>query len=100
MSLFKGITKCRGWQHPRVTNKLVCYTTITKHLKRLLQKIGEDRDFGTHSIRTGGTSAAANVGLPDRLFKQYGRWLSDIAKDSYVKDSIKDLFFVTRRLVI
>ena len=40
--------------------------------------------IGTHSLRSGGASAAANAGVPDRLFKRHGRWLSDSAKDGYV----------------
>ena len=30
--------------------------------------------IGTHSLRSGGVTAAANVDVPDRLFKRHGRW--------------------------
>ena len=43
--------------------------------------------FGLHSLRAGGASAAANAGVPDRLFKRHGRWRSKAAKDGYIKDS-------------
>ena len=41
----------------------------------------------THSLRSGGATAAANAGIPDRLFKRHGRWSSDSARVGYVKDS-------------
>ena len=32
--------------------------------------------IGTHTLRRGGATAAANAGLPDRLFKRHARWAS------------------------
>ena len=37
--------------------------------------------IGTHSLRSGGATAAANGGVPDRLFKRHGRWASESAED-------------------
>ena len=31
--------------------------------------------IGTHSLRSGGATAAANAGVPDRRFKRHGRTL-------------------------
>ena len=39
-----------------------------------------------YSLRSGGATAAANAGVPDRLFKRHGRWASEPAKDGYVQD--------------
>ena len=60
------------------------------HLRELfLSQLGFDpKQFGLHSLHSGGSSAAANAGVPDRLFKQHGRWCSESAKDGYVKDSV------------
>ena len=44
-------------------------------------------NFGLHSARSGGATIVANKGVPDRLFKLHGRWVSDKAKDAYVKDT-------------
>ena len=41
--------------------------------------------IGTHSLRNGGATAAANAGVPDRLFKRHGRWASEPAKHGYVQ---------------
>ena len=44
--------------------------------------------IGTHSLRSGGATAAANAGVPDRLFERHGRWASESAKDGYVQYSL------------
>jgi hypothetical protein len=54
--------------------------------------------IGTHSLRSGGATAAANAGIPDRLFKRHGRWSSDSAKDGYVKDSLFSRLSVSKAL--
>ena len=56
------------------------------------------KEFGLHGLRSGGATAAANAGVPDRLFKRHGRWLSENAKDSYVKDKLEDRLGVTRNI--
>lgn len=42
--------------------------------------------YGLHSFRSGGATAAALSGVPDRVFKKHGRWKSDMAKDRYVRE--------------
>ena len=38
-----------------------------------LKELGPDpKQFGLHSLRAGGASAAANAGVPDRWFKRHG----------------------------
>ena len=56
--------------------------------------------IGTHSLRSGGATAAANAGIPDRLFKRHGRWSFDSAKDDYVKDSLSSRLSVSKALGI
>ena len=58
----------------------------------VLGKLGglgyDTQDFGPHSFRAAGATAAANTpNLPDRLFKRIGRCKSESAKDGYIKDS-------------
>ncbi|CAH3187148.1 unnamed protein product, partial [Porites evermanni] len=54
-------------------------------LKGKLKAIGLDPSkFSSHSFRSGGATSAANLYVPDRLFKVHGRWKSDSAKDGYV----------------
>ena len=54
--------------------------------------------FGTHSMRAGGSSAAANNGVADRIFQRHGRWSSVAAKDGYIKDSLKSRLSVTQMI--
>ena len=54
--------------------------------------------IGTHSLRSGGATAAADAGIPDRLFKRHGRWSSDSARDGYVKDSLLSRLSVSQAL--
>ena len=58
------------------------------------------RDYGLHSLKAGGASAAANAQVTDRLFKRYDRWKSDKAKDGYIKDNILFLLSVSLSLGI
>jgi len=46
-------------------------------------------EFTPHSLRAGGATAAAEAGVPDRIFKRDGQWKSENAKDGYVKDSLE-----------
>ena len=56
--------------------------------------------IGTHSLRSGGATAAANAGVPDRLFKRHGRWPSESAEDRYVQDSLSSRLSVSKPLGI
>ena len=73
------------------------------HLRELLlvkiEQLGMDpKQFGMHSFKTGGATAAGNAGVPDRLFKRHGRWRSESAKDGYVKDSVEQRLSVSKSL--
>ena len=66
-----------------------------------IQGLGMDpKQFGMHSLRAGGATAAANAGVPDRLFKRHGHWRSESAKDRYVKDSVERRLSVSKSLGI
>ena len=70
-------------------------------LEKKISSLGFDlKQFGLNSLRARGASAAANAGVPDRLFKRHGRWRSETAKDGYVKDSVPDLLSVSKSLDI
>ena len=55
---------------------------------------------GTRSLRSGGATAAANAGVPNRPFKRHGRWASESAKDGYVEDSLSSRLSVSKALGI
>ena len=97
--IFRGISKGRNHERLKTPNKPLSYTRVREVLLEALTAIGlEARAFGTHSLRAGGATEAANAGIPDRLFKKHGRWKSDSAKDGYVKDNVNQLLRVSKSL--
>ena len=66
------------------------YSRLRELLLQRISQLGMDPQlFGMHSLRADGAMAAASAGVPDRLFKRHGRWRSESAKDSYVRDSLE-----------
>ena len=97
--IFRGISTSKNGKRLRKANKSISYTRVRELLLEELKRVGVDQKaFGTHSLRSGGASAAANAGVPDRLFKRHGRWASEGAKDGYVKDNVERLLSVSRSL--
>ncbi|CAI7851166.1 unnamed protein product [Closterium sp. NIES-53] len=76
-------------------DKSPSYQTIRSWCLEACRKAGLDAThIGTHSFRKGAATAAAALGIPNRLFKRMGRWRSDGAKDLYVtiaQDQLIDL---------
>ena len=53
-------------------------TTLTSHLRSLLQRQGlDEKRYASHSFRIGAATAAGAAGLPSWLIKTLGRWTSD-----------------------
>ena len=50
------------------------YTRTRELVLGALSNIGLDKSqFGVHSLRAGGATAAASAGIPDRAFRRHGR---------------------------
>ena len=85
----------------RAGDKGLSYTTTREFMLRAFASIGLDESrFGTHSLRAGGATAAANNSICDRLFKKHGRWLSEKAKDGYVVEGLEQILSVSLSLGI
>ena len=98
--LFRGICKTKDGEKLRASGCL-SYTTVRELFKKKLADLGHSSDgFGLHSLRAGGASAAAQAGVPDRLFKQHGRWSSETAKDGYIEDSKENRLSVSQNIGI
>lgn len=65
-------------------------------MKEAFDGITDTSSIGLHSLRVGGATPAANVGVPDRLFKRHGRWPSESAKDGYIEDNLNSLLSVSK----
>ena len=98
LHLFRGIVVTKNGERLRSQGSL-SYTRLRELFLSKLSQLGFDpKQFGLHSLRSGGASAAANAGVPDRLFKRHGRWRSESAKDGYIKDSVSALMSVSESL--
>ena len=98
--LFRGIVKTKDGEQLHKTGG-ISYSRLRELLLDKIAKLGFDPAlFGMHSLCAGGATAAANGGVQDRLFKRHGRWKSESAKDSYVKDSVQRRLEVSKTLGI
>ena len=98
MFLFRPITKSGKAEKLRGSSS-ISYSCLQELFRKNLKKLGYDPDkFGLHSLHAGGATAAANNGMPDRLFKRHGCWKSDKTKDGYVVDSAKLRLSVSQQI--
>ena len=96
--LFRGLTKTKQGYCLRSSGG-ISYTRVRELLLEKLKEVDLDpKEFGLQSLRSGDVTAAANAGVPDRWFKRYGRWLSENAKDGYIKDKLDDRLSITKNL--
>ena len=85
--------------HNASKTKGVSYTSIREIFRDNLETIKEgDENFGLHSLRSGGASSAADHGVSDRLISKHGRWVSEKARNGYLKDNIKTRMSVSLSL--
>ena len=85
----------------RKKNTCLSYTRTREIIHSALSELGFNvANFGIHSFRSGGATAAAQNDTPDRLFKIHGRWKSDKAKDGYVLESLQKRLSVSQNLGI
>lgn len=97
--LFRALTSSKYKQSLRKKNTPLSYTRVREIILDAVKSIGLDPSkYGTHSLRSGGATCAANAEIPDRIFKQHGRWRTDVAKDMYVQDSLSRLLTVTKNI--
>ena len=83
----------------RKIDKPLSYTTVGGHVLELVANIGLDpKKFGLHGLCSGSASAAANLGVNDRLFKKHRRWKSGKVKDSYIHEDIESKLSISRNL--
>ena len=97
--LFRSIYRYRG--KLCIKNQKLSYGRIREIIKEKMEQIVPDiTKYSLHSLRSGGATAAANAGVQDRMFKRHGRWISERAKDGYVKDNIGERLSVSLSLGI
>ena len=99
--VFRPLTFYKSLNSHKLRKGKISYSRCREIFKESLEAIGvNSKHFGLHSLRAGGATAAAQIGVPDRLFKKHGRWASDSSKDRYVKESLKNKMSVSLNLGI
>lgn len=94
-----NFVKSKNVYKPCNKSKPLSYTRAREILLSSLKEIGLDSSkFCLHSLRSGGVTSASNNKVPDRLLKVHGRWVTDKAKDGYIKDSLEQKIFVSMNL--
>ena len=97
--LFCNISAKKCGFKVRNRNRKMSYSNLRDlYLEALSPHVVDVKKYCLHSLRSGGASAAANNDVRDRLFKRHGRWLSENAKDGYVKDNIDERLSVSLSL--
>ena len=56
-------------------------------------------EYGTHSLRSSGTTAAARAHVAERLIQRHGGWKSASSKNCYISDSLEDALSVSRAVL-
>lgn len=98
LPLFRALSSSRSTS--KVRRQGLSYSRAREIVKDAFKDITDVSYISLHSLRAGGATAAANAGINDRLFKRHGRWLSENAKDGYVKDNFQSLLSVSKSLGI
>ena len=72
-----------------------------ERVRQCLSSIGlNPRDYGLHSLRAGGASAAASAGVADRLIMRHGGRKSTSSKDRYIQESLPQLLHLSKSLAV
>jgi integrase len=75
------------------------YSNLRDIIKRKLTKLGLNATkFGTHSLRSGGATAAANHAISDRLLQRQGRWAGPFSACRYLADDEANRLSVSRSI--
>jgi len=97
IKLFRRVANIRGTLSLR--QEPMSYTRAREKVLHMLSEIGLDaKKYGLHSLRSGGASTAAAMGVPDRLIAHHGGWRSTEAREGYILESKASILNVSRSL--
>jgi hypothetical protein len=75
--LFRPLSLCKSTNTNKLHQRKLSYSTARKNLLSALETLGlNKKNIGLHSLRSGGSSAAAAAGVEDRLLKK--TWTMEI----------------------
>eukprot|EP00117_Sycon_ciliatum_P009518 scpid21935/ scgid11781/ Integrase/recombinase xerD homolog len=96
--LFGKISQHRG---KKVIRGQMSYSRARELVRCAVSRVGEDPNvYGLHSLRSGGATAAAAAGIPDRLIQRQGGWRSEKSMRMYFSESLPNMLRVSRCLAV
>jgi len=101
--LFRKIRYFKSTNQYKFWGDKLSYTRGLELFKNCLKDLGyNEKDYGLHSLRAGGATAAArnNTELSERVLKLHGRWKSDTAKDMYILEDVNQRLKISSNLGI
>jgi integrase len=94
--------RCLTYKGKAYLSKKCCpisYNSVRALIKEKVEKLGlNPASFSTHSMRSGGASAAANSGVNERILQRHGRWATVTSKNRYIKDNLQQRLTVSQQL--
>lgn len=84
--------------HKAIATQPISYSTALENMRKHLPDHLDPKTYGTHSLRSGGASGAANNGVTDRMISKHGRWSLGESRDRYIKDDKEKRFSVSKLL--
>ena len=95
-SIYRNVVT--GQSGLKAADKPLAYSTLSEMFKNRFANIGyEDKSLSLHSLRAGGVTLAVEQGVPERLYKEHGRWASDAVQD-YITENVENKLSVTKAL--
>ena len=86
---FRALCKIGKSFRLRERDVRISYTTARENVSDTLNKIDfNSKKFGLHSLRAAGPTAAANLGVSDRLSQKHGLWKLERIKNEYVHQNM------------
>ena len=88
--IFRPLVKSKSSHSLIAIDRHISYSTFTEHFKSdlLFGIVDDPSKFGSHSLRSGGATRAANAGIEERLIQRHGRWRSVSSKNLYMDDAL------------
>ena len=81
----------------KLRKHILTYSRALKLTRGQLAAIGlKSKEYGLHSMRSGGARLTAALVLSDRLIMRHGGWKSDSSKNRYISESKSSLLSVSR----
>ena len=94
-ALFRKVTHTRNGF--ALCRQKLSYGRALELVKFQLRQTGLDpTKYGLHSLRSGGASLGAAIGVPDRQIMRHGEWQSESSKNRYIKEAKSSLLAVSK----